>query len=74
MWSVGGSCDADSREKFNEFFRVTVSGKSEKHPVPAGVGKWECPMIEGGLVYDYFYEVLCDSDNHSKEFHFGLNQ
>ncbi|XP_070695267.1 dynein axonemal heavy chain 12 [Pempheris klunzingeri] len=56
VWSIGGSCDADSREKFSEFFRVTVSGNTEEHPIPASVGKWECPMDEKGLVYDYFYE------------------
>ncbi|XP_067384444.1 dynein axonemal heavy chain 12 [Channa argus] len=56
VWSVGGSCDADSREKFSEFFRVIVAGKKEEHPVPATVGKWDCPMDEKGLVYDYFYE------------------
>ncbi|XP_029291775.1 dynein heavy chain 12, axonemal [Cottoperca gobio] len=56
VWSVGGSCDADSREKFSEFFRMIVSGKTEDHPIPAAVGKWECPMDEKGLVYDYFYE------------------
>ncbi|KAK5863728.1 hypothetical protein PBY51_000737 [Eleginops maclovinus] len=55
VWSVGGSCDADSREKFSEFFRETVSGKTE-HPIPASVGKWECPMDDKGLVYDYYYE------------------
>uniref|UniRef100_A0A4W6E1U6 Dynein axonemal heavy chain 12 n=1 Tax=Lates calcarifer TaxID=8187 RepID=A0A4W6E1U6_LATCA len=56
VWSVGGSCDADSREKFSEFFRVIISGKTEESPVPTTVGKWECPMDEKGLVYDYFYE------------------
>ncbi|XP_071374585.1 dynein axonemal heavy chain 12 [Centroberyx affinis] len=56
VWSVGGSCDADSRERFDEFFRVTVSGKTDKHPIPATVGKWECPMDDKGLVYDYSYE------------------
>ncbi|KAG7228180.1 hypothetical protein INR49_013343 [Caranx melampygus] len=56
VWSVGGSCDTDSREKFSEFLRETVSGKSEEYPVPAAVGKWECSMDEKGLVYDYFYE------------------
>ncbi|XP_060913896.1 dynein axonemal heavy chain 12 [Labrus mixtus] len=56
VWSVGGSCDADSRERFSEFFRGIVSGKEEEHPFPAAVGKWECPMDEKGLVYDYFYE------------------
>ena len=60
VWSVGGSCDADSREIFSEFFRATVSGKTEEFPVPASVGKWECPMTDKGQVYDYFYEVLWD--------------
>ncbi|KAE8293583.1 Dynein heavy chain 7 [Larimichthys crocea] len=56
VWSLGGSCDTDSREKFSEFFRMIVSGKSEEHPIPATVGKWECPVDEKGLVYDYSYE------------------
>ncbi|KAI9530578.1 hypothetical protein NQZ68_000068 [Dissostichus eleginoides] len=55
VWSVGGSCDSDSRERFSEFFRVIVSGK-EENPIPASVGKWECPMDDKGLVYDYYYE------------------
>ncbi|XP_074537088.1 dynein axonemal heavy chain 12 [Halichoeres trimaculatus] len=56
VWSVGGSCDSDSREKFSQFFGGIVSGKEEEHPIPATVGKWECPMDDKGLVYDYFYE------------------
>uniref|UniRef100_A0A8C9Y954 Dynein axonemal heavy chain 12 n=1 Tax=Sander lucioperca TaxID=283035 RepID=A0A8C9Y954_SANLU len=56
VWSIGGSCNADSREKFSDFFRMTVSGKTEEHPIPATVAKWECPMDDKGLVYDYFYE------------------
>ncbi|XP_054630913.1 dynein axonemal heavy chain 7-like [Dunckerocampus dactyliophorus] len=56
VWSVGGSCDSNSREKFSEFFRDIVSGKIGEHPVPDVVGKWECPVDEKGLVYDYFYE------------------
>lgn len=59
VWSVGGSCDSDSREKFSEYFRELLSGKSEEHPIPESVGRWDCPMHEAGLVYDYFYEVLC---------------
>lgn len=58
VWSVGGTCDADSREKFSEFVREIVSGTLEGHPYPAAIGKWECPIDEKGLVYDYFYEVL----------------
>uniref|UniRef100_H3DKJ5 Dynein axonemal heavy chain 7 n=1 Tax=Tetraodon nigroviridis TaxID=99883 RepID=H3DKJ5_TETNG len=56
VWSVGGSCDTDSREKFSEFFREIISGKSVEHPIPASVGEWDCPMTEAGLVYDYRYE------------------
>nr|XP_019953955.1 PREDICTED: dynein heavy chain 12, axonemal-like [Paralichthys olivaceus] len=55
-WSVGGSCDADSQAVFSEFLKTTISGKSEEFPLPASVGKWECPMDSEGLVYDYFYE------------------
>lgn len=62
MWSVGGSCDTDSRERFSEFFRDIVSGKSKEHPIPVSVAGWDCLMDETGLVYDYYYEVLCDSD------------
>lgn len=51
IWSVGGACDADSREKFSQLFRA------EATRIPEAVGKWECPMDEKGLVYDYFYEV-----------------
>ncbi|CAL8325422.1 unnamed protein product [Merluccius merluccius] len=56
VWSVGGCCDAESRERFDAFCRETLSGKTDGHPVPAAVGKWECPMEEKGLVYDYSYE------------------
>ncbi|XP_062872057.1 dynein axonemal heavy chain 12 [Trichomycterus rosablanca] len=56
VWSVGGSCDGDSREKFDLFLREIISGKSEEHPIPAAVSKWECPLDEKGLLYDYYYE------------------
>lgn len=58
MWSVGGSCDTQSREKFSEFLRATLSGKADKDPIPETIAKWECPFNEKGLVYDYYYEVI----------------
>ncbi|RXM97062.1 Dynein heavy chain 12, axonemal [Acipenser ruthenus] len=58
-WSVGGSCDTDSRVKFDSFLKEIVAGKSEDHPIPATIVKWECPFDEKGLVYDYSYEVCC---------------
>ncbi|XP_025934664.1 dynein heavy chain 12, axonemal [Apteryx rowi] len=57
VWSIGGTCDADSRILFDTFLRETLSGKSEINPVPKSVGKWECPFDEKGLVYDYMYEM-----------------
>uniref|UniRef100_A0A8B9Q703 Dynein axonemal heavy chain 12 n=1 Tax=Apteryx owenii TaxID=8824 RepID=A0A8B9Q703_APTOW len=53
VWSIGGTCDGDSRILFDTFLRETLSGKSEINPVPKSVGKWECPFDEKGLVYDY---------------------
>ncbi|XP_034168074.2 LOW QUALITY PROTEIN: dynein axonemal heavy chain 12 [Pangasianodon hypophthalmus] len=56
VWSVGGSCDGDSRERFDKFLREIIMGKSDNHPIPDTVSKWECPFDEKGLVYDYSYE------------------
>ncbi|CAL9702663.1 unnamed protein product [Knipowitschia caucasica] len=56
VWSVGGSCDAQSREKFSEFVRGTLISKTDKNLIPEAIGKWDCPLDERGLVYDYFYE------------------
>uniref|UniRef100_A0A663MBF2 Dynein axonemal heavy chain 12 n=1 Tax=Athene cunicularia TaxID=194338 RepID=A0A663MBF2_ATHCN len=53
IWSIGGTCDGDSRIIFDNFLRETVSGKSGINPIPMSVGKWECPFEEKGLVYDY---------------------
>uniref|UniRef100_A0A8C8EFI1 Dynein axonemal heavy chain 12 n=1 Tax=Otus sunia TaxID=257818 RepID=A0A8C8EFI1_9STRI len=57
IWSIGGTCDGDSRIIFDNFLRETVSGKSGINPIPMSVGKWECPFEEKGLVYDYMYEL-----------------
>ncbi|KAM9226992.1 LOW QUALITY PROTEIN: dynein axonemal heavy chain 12 [Leptosomus discolor] len=57
IWSIGGTCDGDSRIIFDNFLRETLAGKSGINPVPMSVGKWECPFEEKGLVYDYMYEL-----------------
>ncbi|NXL48091.1 DYH7 protein, partial [Podilymbus podiceps] len=57
IWSIGGTCDGDSRIIFDNFLRETLAGKSAINPVPRSVGKWECPLEEKGLVYDYVYEL-----------------
>ncbi|XP_048874195.1 dynein axonemal heavy chain 12 isoform X2 [Brienomyrus brachyistius] len=56
VWSVGGSCDTDSRLKFDSFLRDIISGRLKEHPVPAAVGRWDCAFDDKGLVYDYSYE------------------
>ncbi|XP_037760095.1 dynein axonemal heavy chain 12 isoform X2 [Chelonia mydas] len=57
VWSIGGTCDSDSQVLFDVFMRDILAGKSEAHPVPTAVGKWDCPFDEKGLVYDYMYEL-----------------
>ncbi|XP_075690041.1 dynein axonemal heavy chain 12 [Rhinoderma darwinii] len=57
VWSIGGCCDTDSRVKFDAFFKEILAGKNDQNPVPASVGKWECPFDDKGLVYDYMYEL-----------------
>ena len=42
-----------------------MTGKDEENPIPAEVGKIECPIPPDGLVYDYLFEVsmwICSSD------------
>ncbi|XP_069795725.1 dynein axonemal heavy chain 12 isoform X2 [Narcine bancroftii] len=56
IWSIGATCDKAGRTTFDAFLREIVSVKSTYQPVPASVGKWECPFEDKGLVYDYMYE------------------
>uniref|UniRef100_A0A8D2QK81 Dynein axonemal heavy chain 12 n=1 Tax=Zonotrichia albicollis TaxID=44394 RepID=A0A8D2QK81_ZONAL len=57
IWSIGGICDGDSRMIFDNFLRETLSEESETNPIPENLGKWECPLEEKGLVYDYVYQL-----------------
>lgn len=57
VWSIGGTCDSDSRTLFDIFVRDILAGRMEDNPVPAAVGKWEMPFEDRGLVYDYMLEV-----------------
>ncbi|XP_074055006.1 dynein axonemal heavy chain 12 isoform X7 [Macrotis lagotis] len=57
IWSIGGSCDTDGRLVFDSFVREIIAGRNEEHPLPPGLGKWECNFEEKGLVYDYTYEL-----------------
>jgi len=42
VWSVGATCDGDSRKKFDHYLRERISEEKLTMPFP-----------EGGLVYDY---------------------
>ncbi|XP_073521374.1 dynein axonemal heavy chain 12-like [Phyllobates terribilis] len=39
------------------FFKEIVTGKIDQSPFLSSVGKWECPLDDKGLVYDYMYEL-----------------
>jgi dynein heavy chain len=57
IWSVGATSDADSRVKFDAFFRELIKGKHPEYPAPESCGKLEFAFPDTGLVYDYFYVV-----------------
>ena len=56
VWSLGSSCDTDSRHKFDSYFRDLVSGKISDHAAPSSIGKMDIPFPDTGLVYDYMFE------------------
>jgi len=65
VWSLGATVDKNGRDKFDAEFREMMTGKDEENPIPAEVGKIECPIPPDGLVYDYLFEVsmwICSSD------------
>jgi dynein heavy chain len=57
VWSLGATGDNASQEKFDTFFRDLIGGKNEDHPLPAAVGKIDCPMPPEGKVHDYMFEA-----------------
>ncbi|XP_057312411.1 dynein axonemal heavy chain 12-like isoform X2 [Hydractinia symbiolongicarpus] len=56
VWSIGATCDAPGRDKFDVYYKELISGKNEDHPIPTAVGKIECPMPTDHPVYDYMFE------------------
>ena len=57
IWSFGATCDSDSREKFDFFFRNLLAGKLGEHPIPEAVGKIEIPLTSDGSVFDFKFEM-----------------
>ena len=57
IWSIGATGDKPSLEKCDTFIRDLLGGKMEDHPIPADVGKIDCPLPPEGTIYDYLFEV-----------------
>jgi dynein heavy chain len=55
---VGATSDADSRVKFDAFFRDLIKGKAAEYPVPESIGKLDFSFPDNGLVFDYYYIVI----------------
>ena len=37
VWTLGGTMDGDSRKKFDQFFRLLISGTHPDHPKPKSI-------------------------------------
>ena len=57
IWSLGATCDSDSRDKFDFFVRDLLGGKSGEHPIPEIVGKIEIPFPADGSVFDVMFDM-----------------
>ncbi|XP_009876528.1 PREDICTED: dynein heavy chain 3, axonemal [Apaloderma vittatum] len=58
VWTIGGIIDADSRKKFDLFYRNLLMGMNDEHPCPKSVKLTRSNIFpEKGSVYDYcFYK------------------
>lgn len=54
VWGIGGILNADSREKFDLFFRDVIKGV-EPYRIPKELGNLEISLPSEGLLFDYFY-------------------
>ncbi|XP_061847983.1 dynein axonemal heavy chain 3 [Colius striatus] len=56
VWTVGGIIDADSRKKFDLFYRNLLMGGNEEHPRPKSVKLTKHNIFpEKGSVYDFYF-------------------
>jgi dynein heavy chain, axonemal len=56
VWSLGGTADQKSRQSFDMFLRSLIMGTNDSHLIPEGL-KFETPIPENGMVYDYVFEA-----------------
>ncbi|XP_052628381.1 dynein axonemal heavy chain 3 [Harpia harpyja] len=56
VWTVGGIIDADSRKKFDLFYRNLLLGMNDEHPRPKSVKLTRNNIFpEKGSVYDFYF-------------------
>uniref|UniRef100_A0A8C3EWU4 Dynein axonemal heavy chain 3 n=1 Tax=Corvus moneduloides TaxID=1196302 RepID=A0A8C3EWU4_CORMO len=56
VWTIGGIIDADSRRKFDSFFRNLLNGMNEENPRPKNVKLNKNNIFpEKGSVYDFYF-------------------
>ncbi|XP_072168572.1 dynein axonemal heavy chain 3-like [Diadema setosum] len=56
VWTVGGTMNGDSRKKFDQFFRLLISGTHPDHPKPKSIKITKSNSFpERGTVFDYYF-------------------
>ncbi|XP_014014461.1 dynein axonemal heavy chain 3 [Salmo salar] len=56
VWSVGGTINGDSRNKFDAFYRNLIMGMDDNHPRPKSVKLTKNNVFpERGTIYDYYF-------------------
>lgn len=55
MWGLASILDADSRELFDEFYRLLWKGASVDNPYPESLETLEVGLPSEGLLFDYGY-------------------
>ncbi|NXA07095.1 DYH3 protein, partial [Sapayoa aenigma] len=56
VWTLGGIIDADSRKKFDFFYRNLLMGTNEENPRPKSVKLTKANIFpEKGSVYDFYF-------------------
>uniref|UniRef100_A0A8C5QWI6 Dynein axonemal heavy chain 3 n=3 Tax=Leptobrachium TaxID=161697 RepID=A0A8C5QWI6_9ANUR len=56
VWTIGGTIDANSRKKFDAFYRNLIMGMNDQHPRPKSVKLTKNNVFpERGTVYDFYF-------------------
>ncbi|CAH2307190.1 dynein heavy chain 3, axonemal [Pelobates cultripes] len=56
VWTIGGTIDANSRKKFDAFYRNLIMGTNDLHPRPKSVKLTKNNIFpERGTVYDFYF-------------------